>query len=255
MLAIDSRESSENSNSELIKHSVLHWFSHFRWFLSIWRCEEMWRVLWVPDELTSHAVRCCYDYPLRGCGTLSLHERRSGGKHHIPVEKPRSVPSALLPGGGSVSAFHVMEQSLHHPTTQNNAPSLGCVRHLSPWPGWFTGMKRGIWGFSWWTTAMLAFSAALIHCNHILPPPANLLLLPLGALITEDRNRQSFCPEKILPAHLKQIIAHVLPSPSIQHHLHTAHSSFRAMNMEDTERQQRALALTLTTSYLQRRTQ
>lgn len=78
-------------------------------------------------------------------------------------------------------------------TTQNNASSLGCVSPLSPWLGWFTGMKSGIWDFTWWPTAMLAFSTALIHCNHILPPPTNLLLLPLGltgALITEDRNRQ-----------------------------------------------------------------
>lgn len=136
----------------------------------------------------------------------SLHEWRSG-KHHIPVEKPRSIPPALLPGGGSVSAFHVMERSPPPPhptpiptaTTQNNASSLGCVSHLSPWLGWFTGMKSGIWDFSWWTTAMLAFSAALIHCNHNLPPATTLLLLPLGltgALITEDRNRRCLSAQK-----------------------------------------------------------
>lgn len=68
---------------------------------------------------------------------------------------------------------------------------------------------------------MLAFSTALIHCNHILPPPTNLLLLPLGltgALITEDRNRQClFCPEKNTTCTLKQITADVLRSPSIRH--------------------------------------
>lgn len=45
----DSRESATPAS---LTTRCYNGFSHFRWFLYIWRCKQWWRVLWVPDELT-----------------------------------------------------------------------------------------------------------------------------------------------------------------------------------------------------------
>lgn len=82
--AISSRESATPASLTPRCYADL---SHFRWFLSIWRCEDWWKVLKVPGELALLAVRCCYGYAFQSCGTLALHKWRSGN-HYIPMEIP-----------------------------------------------------------------------------------------------------------------------------------------------------------------------
>lgn len=51
---INSGESGENGNSELIKDSVLQRFWHFRRFLSIWSWEGTWWVSLIPSRRTDN---------------------------------------------------------------------------------------------------------------------------------------------------------------------------------------------------------
>lgn len=54
---INSGESGENGNSELIKDSVLQRFWHFRRFLPIWSWEGTWWVSLIPSRRTDNLYR------------------------------------------------------------------------------------------------------------------------------------------------------------------------------------------------------